>query len=151
MIDLAAIEQAPLVRFVAVTAGVYPALSAMHVIGVALLFGPIALADLRLVGVIGARLDAAMPILRRAAIFGFALAVVTGLVLASVQIATRYAGNVAFLAKLGLIGLAGVNLAVHEWRRRRDPARASDPVAGVASLTLWLAVIFAGRWIAFVD
>lgn len=151
MIDLAAIEQASFVRFLAVTAGVYPALSALHVVGIALLFGPIALADLRLLGVLGPRLDAALPVLKRTACAGFALAATTGLLLASVQLSIRYATNVAFVLKLGLIMFAGLNMLAHERFRRAVPGGAGAAVTAGASILLWLGVIAAGRWIAFID
>jgi hypothetical protein len=148
---LAAIESAPLVRFIAVAPGVYPAISALHIVAIALLFGPIALADIRLIGWLDSRLDPVMPLLKRTAITGFALAVVTGLLLASVQASTRYATNPAFAIKLGLIGVAGLNLVIHERFGRAALGGAGAAVAGFVSIGVWLGVIMAGRWIAFVD
>jgi hypothetical protein len=148
---LAAIEAATLVRAVATAPGLYPLVSALHVVAIALLFGPIVLADLRLTGLFDARLDPVMPLLKRTALLGFALAAATGLLLASVQLATRYATNPAFLLKLGLIVAAGLNLLIHERFGRAAPGGARAAVAGGLSILLWLGVILAGRWIAFVD
>lgn len=146
MIDLAAIEAAPFVRFIGLTAGIYPTLSALHILGIALLFGPIAVVDLRLMGALGPRMDEALPLLIRTAATGLGLAIATGTLLAGVRI-TEYVSNPFFLAKLGLVVAGAANaLAFHAIAPA--PARGAVPFA-VASLVTWLAVIFAGRWIAF--
>lgn len=142
MIDLAAIEQAALVRFIATAPGVYPLVSAAHILGISLLLGSILVVDLRLLGALGPRLDPALPVMTRVAIGGFVLAAATGLTLASVQIAA-YAANPAFLTKLGLIAFAGANAALFAWRGR------AGRLAAALSLLSWLAVLVAGRWIAF--
>jgi hypothetical protein len=154
--NLAAIEQLGFVRWIATGAGVYPAFSAAHVLGIALLVGPILLADLRLAGLRAlARLDDALHLLIRAAMVGFALAAATGLPLASVQ-AQKYAGNPAFQLKMGLIVLAGANalllrslLRGEDWRNAAGLPAAR--ICGLASALLWIAIILAGRWIAFVE
>ncbi len=145
MIDWAAIEAAPVVRFLATAPGVYPVVSALHVLGIALTVGPILLVDLSTLGRLGPALDAARASLVRAALAGFALAAATGLALASVRI-SEYVANPAFQAKLVLLGLAGLNALAHHVaagaRARRSTA--------LASIALWIGVVFAGRWIAFV-
>ncbi len=50
--DPTVIEQWPLVRFIATAPGAYPVLSALHILGIALLVGPILLVDLRMIGVL---------------------------------------------------------------------------------------------------
>ncbi|WP_237217139.1 DUF2214 domain-containing protein [Falsiroseomonas oryziterrae] len=144
--DLAAVEALPLFRFVGLAPGVYPLVSALHVMGIALLFGPILLADLRWLGAIGPRLDEALPLLRRTAAAGLALAATTGVLLAGVRIG-EYAANPAFLVKLLLVALGVGNalLAARAARRGRIPAGFA-----LASLLCWTAAILAGRWIAFV-
>lgn len=140
---LAALEAAPAVRWLATAPGAYASLSALHILGLCLLVGPIALADLRLIGALGPALDPALPVLRRCAAAGLALAAATGALLFAVQ-ATEYAANPAFGVKLGLVA-AGV---AHAWAWR---GRARPPAwAGAASLAIWLAALTAGRWIAFV-
>jgi hypothetical protein len=140
---LAALEAAGPVRILATAPGAYPLVSALHILGLCLLVGPILLADLRLLGALGPALDPALPLLRRAAACGLALAAATGLLLFAVQ-ATEYAANAAFWVKLGLVA-AGVANALAFRRAARPPAW----VAAV-SLSLWLAALLAGRWIAFV-
>ncbi len=132
-----------LVRWVGAAPGVYPAISALHLLGIAFLIAPVALVDLRLLGLLGPALDAARPALVRASLAGFALAVPTGAAMFAVQ-AETYLGNPAFLLKLGLVAAAGANAALLAWRG--GPGR----VAAALSLALWLGAVFAGRWIAFV-
>jgi hypothetical protein len=146
VIDLAAIEAAPLVRFVATAPGAWAAVSALHILGIALLVGPIALVDLRLLRLLGPAIDPALPVLVRAAIGGLALAACSGALLAAVQ-ATDYAANPAFLAKLALVGAAVAN-ALALRAVGGVAARRAAPFAA-ASLVLWLGAVLAGRWIAF--
>jgi hypothetical protein len=135
------IEQSAFARALSLTPYLYPATSALHVTGIGVLFGSILAVDLRLLGFLDARLDAALDTLTRLALAGFALAVFTGALLFTVQ-AVDYAANPAFLTKLGLIGLAGLNaLAARRAATRR--------LAAGLSVLLWLSVIGAGRMIAF--
>jgi hypothetical protein len=138
------IEHSALARLIGQAPYVYPVLSAAHVAGIGLLFGPIAAVDLRLIGALDDRLDAARDVLIRLSLAGFALAVTTGALLFTVQ-AVDYATNPAFLTKFALIAAAGLNALA--WRRLPDSAR----IFAALSLTLWIATIFAGRMIAFVD
>jgi hypothetical protein len=148
------IEALPLIRLIVIIPGIYPAISALHILGIGLLVGSIATVDLRLLGVLGAKLDAAMPGLVRMALAGFALALTTGLLLVSVRIG-NYAANPAFLAKMAILLAAGANALL-----LRLAAGSADVtpmlntrrgrIAGSLSLTLWISAIFSGRWIAFV-
>jgi hypothetical protein len=153
-ISLQAIEVLAPVRAIATTPGLYPALSALHILGVGILVGSIATVDLRLLRLIGSQVDDAVPWLIRFAIGGFVLAAVTGLCLASVRIAA-YAQNAAFLAKLILLMIGGTNacllrLCRHRIQETEDHRVLVGALAGVVSLTVWIATIAAGRWIAFV-
>jgi hypothetical protein len=146
-----ALQETALARLVATAPGVYPLLSALHLLGIALLLAPVIIADLRLVGLADARLDGAIPVLLRTARRGFALAATTGVALFLVQ-AADYAANAAFLAKLGLIAAAGANAALLH-RRVAEGAligRGHARAAAWASLLLWSGALLMGRWIAFV-
>ena len=133
----------------------YPLTSAAHIVGLGLLIGSVVALDLRLLGVIR-RVSLAdfAPLLSRLAAVGVLLAVTTGVMLFSVQ-PNHYLNNSAFLLKLILIALALINvLVVHslpQWRAIQRGAAASWPLklSALTSLLLWLAVIVAGRWIAF--
>ena len=128
----------------------YPALESAHIAGIALLLGSLVVFELRVWGratAIGteslARL--ALPV----TVAGFALAATTGLVLFATQ-ATELLGNRAFLCKMALLAVLGTNAA---WFHARGSLAKLDVVARVQTLVstlLWVAVIIAGRWIAYV-
>jgi len=135
---LIAIEQSIAARLLSTVAGLYPVVSALHLLGISLLVGPILVAD---AFILRGRAEL-VEVLQRVAIGGFVLAFATGVILFTSQ-ASKYAGNPAFLAKLGLIALAGMNaLAFHRLRRSRAFA--------AYSIALWLGALLAGRFIAFV-
>ncbi|MBO4123098.1 hypothetical protein J5T34_20420 [Cupriavidus gilardii] len=128
---------------------VYPLVSWLHLLGIGLLFGTIAVVDLRLAGGL-ARLDdaAVQQTLVPLSLGGFLLAAVSGLMLFA-PAAREYLSNPWFAAKLALICTAALNaLALHlASRRRRDPQHGR--LAGVLSLGLWATVMLAGRMLAF--
>ncbi len=129
----------------------YAATSAAHVLGIALLIGPILLVDLRLIGWLKGLDLPALALLRRTAALGLLLAMLAGLLLLSAKPA-EYLGNKVVIAKLGLVALALLNALAFEWRVRREGvavAVASGGLAGLASLAGWIAVLALGRWIAF--
>ncbi|GAB58728.1 DUF6644 family protein [Rheinheimera nanhaiensis] len=134
----------------------YPLLSAVHILGLALLVGSIVTLDLRLLNIIKrSRLSELASLLSRVAAGGLMLAVLSGLLLFSVQPA-HYLANNAFLLKLALISLALLNAAVvHSltaWRAllAGQPATLLLKVTAGISMMLWLAILTSGRWIAFV-
>jgi hypothetical protein len=153
----AAVERLALVRWIATADQVYPALSALHILSLALVVGPILVVDVRLLGGFrGADLTPALPVLTRIAALGVAAAIVTGALLASVQL-TKYAANPAFLLKLALIAGAIANAlafrSMGSWggRRRSAEGYVRARLHAALSLALWLGALFAGRWIAFVQ
>jgi len=135
----------------------YPFFEILHLVGIALLVGSIAMTDLRLIG-----LSRALPVTLTArhmlpwTWLGFALVTVSGLSLFS-GFAVDYAVNTAFQVKLLLIALAGANAALFHWRVFRSVADWNQLVASPAaarlcaalSIALWLSVISAGRLIAY--
>lgn len=151
---LVALEAFGLASGVARSAVRYAGVSTAHVLGIALLVGPVLLADLRLAG-LPLPLDAsAMRLLRRTAAVGVAVSVLTGVALFSAR-PFEYAGNGAMLLKLGVVGLAVANALLLEWaawahRAGALPGKAHARSAAIASLTLWLAALVLGRWVAFV-
>jgi hypothetical protein len=127
----------------------YPLLEIVHIAAFAALFGGLLLLELR---VFGAAADIGLrPLSRLAvatAIGGFLLAAFSG-ALMWVSNAVQLSAHPAFLFKLGMIGMAGVNAAVFHWR---DSVGRHDAVArgqAALSLILWIGVIGAGRLIAY--
>ncbi|MBU6271711.1 MAG: hypothetical protein KGQ67_10440 [Betaproteobacteria bacterium] len=134
--------------WIASHAWLYPALEVVHLIGVALLIGNLALLELRLWF---APADDP-PAVQRAALglvlAGFSLAALSGLTMFASQPGELIA-NRAFTLKMLLLMLAGCNAAAFHARgglARRDAlARAQTAL----SLLLWLAILACGRWIAY--
>jgi hypothetical protein len=131
----------------------YAVVNLAHVLGVALLFGAIAVLDLRLLGLWRELPPAA---LARACVgvaaTGAALALLTGPALLSAQ-ASEYADNPLFWAKLGLVAAGLLNVVLLRraagWRTLADGVTTRVRLGAAASLGLWLAAISAGRLIAY--
>ena len=127
----------------------YPALEVVHIVGIALLLGSLVVVELR---VWGAAPSLSLPVLARLALpvslAGFCLVAGSGLLLFAANPNDMLA-NRAFLLKLALVSLAGLNAAMFHARgslaRHDGVARAQT----VLSLGLWLGAIICGRWIAY--
>jgi len=130
----------------------YPIVNAMHIVGIAMLLGGIAVLDLHL---LRAR-DPVAPVARAAwpvAVAGLAIALATGPLLFSVK-ATEYVANPAFVWKFVLLTLALCNIAAfhlgfHGVLAGTRPVSGGVRVIAALSLVLWLCTLFAGRAIAF--
>ncbi|MGL4440965.1 MAG: DUF2214 domain-containing protein [Bosea sp. (in: a-proteobacteria)] len=156
MIDpfLTALTEFGLITGVARSSAIYVLVSAGHVLGIGLLIGPIALVDLRLLGLLRGLDLSAITILRREAMLGVLLVMVTGVLLFSAK-PFEYAGNPAMQVKLTTVAAGLTNAVSFEWQARRvglANALTGLPAAlfGAASLILWLCALLLGRWIAFV-
>ena len=126
----------------------YPLVNAGHIIGIALLFGSIVPLDLRLLGFWqSVPVEVLLRVCRRMAACGFALAVSMGLLLFITR-ATEYAADPIFQAKQALIVLAAANAALAP-RMFQPNKKGRMRVHAGLSLLLWLAVILAGRAIAY--
>ncbi len=137
---------------------VFPALEMAHFMGLSLLFGSLLVVDLRVIGVARDVPMNRVDTFVRFALIGFAINLVTGL-LFLVGDSGRYLVNVAFWAKMGLIGLAGLNTAyfVRRIKPQMDAGTASADLTGGAHLVAWLSlafwsgVIILGRFIPYVE
>ena len=137
------------------SATLYMFVNAAHILAIGLLVGAILPLDLRLAGVFRkVPVEIIAPFLSRAAGIGLAAAILTGFCLFSVR-AVEYAGNPAFLAKLGLIGLGLINLlTVHRGRGWKTAisigiVRPGLHFSAALSAAIWIAAVVAGRWIGF--
>jgi hypothetical protein len=147
----------PLAILVKESPWVYPLLETVHVLGLGLLFGGIFMLDLRLLG-----MSRALPMRLVAhhllpwVWLGFALNVTTG-ILMFLSAAPDFAENWSFRAKIALIALAGLNMALFHRGSYRTvdgwdldaPTPMSAKTAAFMSILLWTAIIVAGRMMAF--
>lgn len=153
-----AIEQSGLAAWVRESMLALPIINAIHVVGVALVFGTIGIVDMRLIGIqsVSRRYSHVAHELLKWTWLGFAFALITGLLMFAAN-ATTFYSNTQFWVKMGLIVLAGINMMVFElvtvrnvkeWDEQRitpPPAR----LAGFLSLSFWTLVIIFGRWIGY--
>lgn len=134
----------------------YPVVNAVHIMGLATLFGSIMALDLRLLGVFRAVPARGMAqVLPTVAATGLAVAVLTGAMLFSVE-PFDYAGNRAFRIKLLLVLIGATHaIAVHFTGGWRDLVHGSGRIdaglrlSAAISLAVWTSAILAGRFIAF--
>ncbi len=158
---LARLEALPL--SVAIAGGtdwpmLFPAIEAVHVVALSLVFGSIALLDLRLLGLASrdARASTLAGELLPVTWSAFALAAASGSLM-FISKATTYYGDLHFRLKFLLLALAGLNMLVfHLGAFRRVaawdaqlPPPPSARFAGAASLLLWTGVVFMGRYVGF--
>ena len=157
MTAMGAIEQTALGVAMRQWLWLYPSVEIVHIVGIALLVGSIAVLDLRLLG-----LARALPVRRLAAhvlpwsIGAFALIVPSGLAM-FVAHASDLMGNPVFALKICLIFAAFTNAALFHaaifrgaagWDVDAMPPAAARACA-VLSLLLWISVIACGRLLAY--
>lgn len=154
---LAWLESTPIAAAISTSVWMYATFETIHYIGLAMLVGSIMLIDLRLLGF--ARNLPLPPMLGLLPWVwcGFAINVVTGSLM-FIYNATSFGTNKAFWLKMTLMALAGLNalaftVAVartgERWLTAGETPTAVKVVATL-SLALWLGVMAAGRWMAYV-
>ena len=139
----------------------YPAVETVHIVGIGLLFGSIAVLDLRLLG-----LSRSIPVRRLArhvlpwTAAAFILIVPSGFLMFTAH-ATEFIQSPVFVLKMGLILAAGLNAAlfhaivfpsVEAWDSEEMRKLAPPPsvrISAAASLLVWVCVIACGRLLAY--
>jgi hypothetical protein len=136
----------------------FPWIECVHVLALTLVFGSIAVVDLRLLG--WASKDRSVVQTAKAVLpitwCAFALAVVTGSLLFASN-AGAYAHNRYFQVKMLMIAAAGLNMVGYHAFVGRGAAAWATPeltplkgrIVGAVSLTIWITVVACGRWIGF--
>ncbi len=136
----------------------YPTVETLHIVGFALLFGSIVVIDLRLLGLRrNVTLRPLMLFVLPVTLLSLSLVVPTGLLLFAAH-ATELVGNRAFIVKMVLLFAAAINaLMFHAgpYRAEIDAPPGSSPrrstrFFSAVSIATWIAVLVAGRWIAYV-
>lgn len=153
-----AITGSPLGTALRESVWLYPAVETLHILGFALLFGSIVVADLRLLGVrrnvvLASLLRFVLPVTLSSTL----VVVPTGLLLFAAH-ATDLVGNRAFIVKMVLLFAAVINAAMfHAGPYRAEieaPAgtvpRASTRTFAAVSIVVWTCIVIAGRLIAYV-
>jgi len=137
---------------------IFPLIESTHVFGLAMVFGTIAIIDLRLLGFASSRRSfkrMASDTLKWTWV-AFVITAATGALMFTTN-ASVYYHNFFFRTKMLMLVLAGINMvafeltagrSIHRW----DNAPAA-PLAGkttaVLSLVIWTSIIFLGREIGF--
>ena len=158
---LGALEASGLGRAMREWLWLYPTVEIVHIVGIALLFGSIAVLDLRLLG-----FSRTIPVRRLArhvlpwTAGSFALILPSGLLM-FIAHASDFIASPVFVLKMCLILAAGANAAlfhamvlstadVWDANEMRDLAPPpSARVSAVLSLLIWVAVIACGRLLAY--
>jgi len=136
----------------------FPLIESVHVVAICLVVGSILVVDLRLLGLASVHRSVSrvtsgiLPLTWSA----FAVAVASGALL-FISNATKYLGNGFFVAKIFLIGAAGLNMVIFHAISAKDLPRWENQtalplparLAGGLSILLWVAVVACGRWIGF--
>lgn len=161
MTPMGAIEASSLAVAMRQWLWLYPSVEIVHITGIGLLFGSIAVFDLRLLG-----LSRSIPVRALAkhvlpwTAASFTLIVPSGLMMFSAH-ASDFIQSGVFVLKMGLILAAGLNAALFHaitfrtadvWdseEMRKLPPPPSARLAGALSLLLWILVIACGRLLAY--
>jgi hypothetical protein len=139
----------------------YPTVETVHIVGIGLLFGSIAMLDLRLLG-----FSRSLPVKRLAqhvlpwTAASFLLIVPSGLMMFTAH-ASDFISSPVFITKMCLLLAGGANAglfhaitfpSVGVWdaeEMRKLPPPPSARLAGALSLLIWIAVIACGRLLAY--
>jgi hypothetical protein len=131
---------------------IYPLVNALHILAIGTVVVSASLLDLRVLGILPRQSAAFAPLMRRCAIGGFVVAVLTGFSMFSIQ-ASQYATNPAFRLKMLLLLLAAINFVIFYTLTTQSDNSGYQPIArlmALLSIVLWLAIVISGRFIAFV-
>jgi hypothetical protein len=152
-----ALGRSPLHDFMVKSTVAFPACETLHFMGLCLLIGSLFLVDVRALGLLKGLPFGPLHKLVPVALLGFAINLATGICFIAFD-PGAYATNIAFLWKMALIPVAGVNALIFEFAVFRPYAAgrveaATGPVAKVTallSLLIWTGVLLGGRLIPFV-
>jgi uncharacterized protein DUF6644 len=135
----------------------FPTIETVHVLALVLVIGSISMVDLRLLGLTN-RQRPVREVMAQALPWtwcAFIAAAVAGSLLFSSKAVTYYE-DIPFRLKMICLVLAGINMLcfhlmsfrqVGRWDTGAPPPAAK--IAGGVSLTLWIIIVGAGRWIGF--
>lgn len=140
------------------TEWVFPIIETLHVLTLTIVFGSIAMVDVRLL--FGTSLGRSVSRIASETLpwtwTAWILSAITGSMMFMSR-ALTYAGNFQFRMKFICMALAGVNMLIFHFGAYRQVATwdtaAKSPnaarLAGALSLLFWTSVVFFGRWVGF--
>ena len=130
----------------------FPLTECFHVAAMALCIGTIAIVDLRLLG-LGIRNQSAASLVRDMELWtlgGFVVVITSGLMIFSSD-PVQYLHNFPFQFKMAVLLLGIVyNYTLHRRVAQSDSPAGVRYLVGGVSLALWISLVFAGIFIAFV-
>lgn len=135
---------------------IIPAVQTIHILSVSIVMASMAMLDLRLMGVAGKSqpisrmVDRFVPWVWRVLLILFA----TGVVL-TIGEPERELLNWAFRTKMAMVATVSLITLAVQLMNKRDATfwenrRIAAAAVGVVSLLLWVGIVTAGRWIAYV-
>jgi len=151
------LESTTLARLIQESLYGFPAVVAVHIIGLSLSVGVLFWVDLRLLGLClrERRISEVYRGLAPWFTAGFVMMFASGIVLFSAFATAAYV-NPFFRIKMVALVLAAMNAAAFHWLSTRSAAWDAAPrppatvrLAGLASLVLWVSVIVAGRMMSY--
>jgi len=155
---LASLEALRLAGYIRESLYFFPFLESLHVVGLTMVFGTIAILDLRMLGVASVQRPVARVAIdvEKWAWWAFGLTLITG-ALMFITNAGVYYHNTFFRLKMAMLVLAGLNVLIFDLTARKTLQQWNSDVkapfagraAATVSLVLWIAIIFLGRWIGF--
>jgi hypothetical protein len=151
------VGETPLALSVAQSEWLFPAIEVVHVFAISLVFGTIAIIDLRLLGL--ASTNRRYTEMARELLPWTWGAWVVAATFGTLLVSSRPVGyfeNVDFRLKFLCMGLAGINMLVFQFVTSRDVAEwdkggtsVAGRVAGGLSLVLWISVVYFARKTGF--
>jgi hypothetical protein len=154
---LNSLQDSPVSVWIAESTWAFPALEVVHIFAISMVFGTIAIIDLRLLGLASTKRpysEMARELLPWTWV-GFFTAAACGTILILSR-PVGYFENEDFRLKFICMGLAGLNMVVFQfitsrglagWDRGAPPAAAR--VAGALSILLWIGVVYFARMTGF--
>jgi hypothetical protein len=148
MTAMEALHQWPFAVWLRSSPFAYPVLETIHIVALATLFGTILVAD---IGILRKRTDvrAWLASLLPWTLTGFAFAAISGSLMFLAR-ASDLIANRAFVLKIVLLCIVGMNAAMLHARGAVNPSSQLTRVQAILSIVLWIAIITCGRWIAYV-
>jgi len=154
------LSQTPASQVVQNVSWIIPSVQSIHIMCISIVMSAVVMVDLRLLGVIGRDQPTAAYTSRFLSWVWptLALLLLSGSILITGE-PGRSLLNPAFQTKMVLLVLAMITTFVLQRPTFKDPAfweltrghRMSARVLAVISLVLWVGIVFAGRWIAYMN